>query len=393
MTAARDQPRPPRDQRKLTPLLFGVAVALLALVTAWWFVFLARAVSVENDLRQEALSLRAEILDERTARSGMARVPGPVMEDQRFEIACEPGPGAPCTVRPTRAALAEQDARFRRRKVMIYGEGTLLLLLVLCCVGMLYRLVLAERAYRRDVEAFMDRVTHEMKTPLAGIKALLQTLRDGRVPQERLREVAELGLRQAEREEHLIENLLLAHRLASPASRPETADVDVASCLSDFTAHRERSLPGSGERHVVTCPAALRVRASAPDLVTILENLADNAFKYGATRLALTATEEGSGVQIHARDDGQGFDPQRAEELFRPYQRGSAPGGRHGTGLGLPIARALARAMGGELSASSEGPGLGALFTLTLPRAAGDGVLPARGTAAAPQEARERGSA
>ena len=378
MRDLRSQKESPRIGPGRVPhVLFGVALALLALVAVWWFVFLAREVHLEDHLREENLDLRAKAL----MATHATRTPGPLPEDPRFEVVTSPDG---LVARPTHATLTAEHDRVRRRRSMIYGEGSFLLLLVLVCVFMLYRLVLAEQRYRRDIDAFMGRVTHEMKTPLAGLKALLQTLEQGRVPEERLREIAQLGLRQCEREEHLIENLLTAHRLKTPGGMLPLGEVDLAPVLAAFVEHRRRSMPGGGESLELSCPGSLPSVGNAGAVQTILENLADNAFKYGARSLRLLASGDARHATLQVHDDGEGFEPSRAEDLFLPFHRDSSVrvAGRHGTGLGLPIARSLAREMGGDLVATSEGCGCGARFTLTLPTPANMSASPApRGAA------------
>ena len=360
-----------RSSALLAQSLFGVAVGLLVLMATWWFWFLARSVSREDLLWHDKVALEMELAAEQAA--ALPR-PGPVPFDERLLVAPAEGlgtriPGSALEVRLAPGVMEEHVGAVRRRKAMIYGEGAFLLLLIATCVVMLYRLVLAEQRYRRDIDSFFSRVTHEMKTPLAGLKALLQTMRAGRVPDERLRELAELGLRQAEREEHLIENLLLAHRLATTRDKLVTAEIDVAKLLGDFAAHRTASMGESEGRLEITAAPGLVAQAHAGALGTILDNLADNAFKYGARALRIEARREPPGrVAIVVADDGIGFEPGHAEALFEPYQReASGTAGRHGTGLGLPISRELARELGGELSADSDGPGLGSRFTLLLP--------------------------
>jgi signal transduction histidine kinase len=70
--------------------------------------------------------------------------------------------------------------------------------------------------------------------------------------------------------------------------------------------------------------------------------------------------------RLDISDQGRGFPPETAEKLFDLHNRGSGEGVTHGAGLGLAIARQLARRMGGEISAHSAGPGMGAVFTVTL---------------------------
>ncbi|HNH49851.1 MAG TPA: ATP-binding protein, partial [Myxococcota bacterium] len=73
-------------------------------------------------------------------------------------------------------------------------------------------------------------------------------------------------------------------------------------------------------------------------------------------------------VELWVQDHGSGFPAEEAELLFEPYQRGQSGQPRHGTGLGLYLARSLARSMGGELRATSPGIGKGATFHLRLLR-------------------------
>ena len=111
-------------------------------------------------------------------------------------------------------------------------------------------------------------------------------------------------------------------------------------------------------------PDALRV---------ILENLTDNALKYGGQDPQLTysisATSEQT--QIMISDKGVGFAPEQAEPIFDAYHRltEEQPKGKHGTGMGMHLSRQLARKMGGDLKAHSEGEGKGASFIVTLKKA------------------------
>lgn len=373
MADARNRRRGPG--LRLHHVAFGTALVLLVLIASWWMVFLTRSVQVEDDLQRQRLWLEAALQADALAAQGLRPSVGVLAGQERFEVVRVQGAtaGAPIGgtglgVRPTARTLDTQADRLHRRRLMVFGEGTLLLLLVGACVAMLHRLVVAEQRYRADVEHFLSRVTHEMKTPLAGLKALLQSIRDGQVPADRLNGLVALGLRQAERQEHLIENLLSAHRVAARAVPLPLEELDVATELRSFLEHRRETMAAPDDRYELDCPEGLRARGNAGALVTILENLADNADKYGATCLTLRAHESDDRVLLEVIDDGEGFPTQAAESLFEAFRRGATgtPVARHGTGLGLHIARELAREMQGELRASSEGPGRGATFTLEL---------------------------
>jgi signal transduction histidine kinase len=369
--------------------LFGAAQVLLVLVAAWWVVLLSRTVSEQEALARRLDDLRARaVAAELAGRADLAPGQPVPLPGWRLVAAADAGADAPrvagtaLALEPTPEARDEVARALRRQRVMVIGEGALLVVLVAASVALLTRLVLAERRRRHDVEAILARVAHEMKTPLAGLKALLQTLREGRVPPERLPALAALGLEQAEREESLIENLLAARRTAPGARRRRPRPIDLSAFLSAY--HEDRRL--HVEQHgVLSLEAARGVVALADpdDLRTILDNLTDNAFKYGARRVTLRLAADSAWARVAVADDGQGFPPEGADRLFRAFERGAdarASAG-HGTGLGLSISRALARAAGGDLTATSPGVGRGTTFELRLRAAPAPALAAAGGTA------------
>jgi signal transduction histidine kinase len=110
----------------------------------------------------------------------------------------------------------------------------------------------------------------------------------------------------------------------------------------------------------------VQVLADRDGLRVILENLLDNAHKYGGGNVRLAAGISDGQWRLEISDQGRGFPPESAEKLFDLHNRGSGDGVTHGAGLGLAIARQLARRMGGDIRAHSPGPGQGAVFTVTL---------------------------
>ncbi len=120
--------------------------------------------------------------------------------------------------------------------------------------------------------------------------------------------------------------------------------------------------PQSEGACVFADPDALRV---------IVDNLIDNALKYTQEKpleLDIRITETRKTLKLAFSDNGPGFDPKLTHNLFEAFRRltPELPDGSHGTGMGLHISRQLARAMGGDLTAQSDGCGQGATFVLTL---------------------------
>lgn len=369
-------------RRRGALVLFGLAVALLIALSVWWLYFLSAAIEREAALTYALLERDVEREAHRLASEAAAgRLPPPagvLAADPRLEVVQRPPRSAPAGLKqpiaaqpdlylqPTAAHLAEIEARKAAKERMIAGEGALLTSLLIAVVAMLYRLIVAERRFRTEMQDFLGRVTHEMKTPLAGIKAVLQTVSATPLPAAEVQSFASLALREVEREEHLIQNLLLAQRLRLPDQQLHSEPVALSPLVMRLVQHRQETLGASVDFVVKDHPQAIAL-GDPTAIWTILENLVDNAVKYGGTRLGLVIQPEGQMWTLHVTDNGIGFVPAAAEALFGAFERQSgASAARHGTGLGLHISRSLAERMGGALTAHSDGPGQGATFCLAL---------------------------
>jgi signal transduction histidine kinase len=104
----------------------------------------------------------------------------------------------------------------------------------------------------------------------------------------------------------------------------------------------------------------------------LFSNLVDNAVKYcePGAEVRVAARREGDEVCVSVADDGPGIAPEELPEIFERFERGGGRQGRPGFGLGLPLAREIARAHGGRIHATSK-PGQGATFSVRLPVPAG----------------------
>ena len=363
--------------------LFVAAVVLLVALGVWWMVLLDRSLATEHRLLRQNLVDTAAVHVARLRVERVLPAKGPFEADARFDVVDEPVQEpelgavieAPLRLRAGHGAIERLEGHYARKRLMLVGEGVLLCSLLLVVVAMLYRLFRAERRFHDEIEAFLSRVTHDMKTPLAGIKAVLQTIESGRMPPDRLIELAGRALREVDREEAMVQNLLLAQRLRIGA-RLAAEPIDVAALVEAIVASR-RDLPhGPSIRSAAPTPGAIAGETAAwalgdaAALRSILDNLLDNASKYGSKSIDVAVELAPDAVVVCVHDDGIGFDQSRAASLFAAFVRD--PGGvqRKGTGLGLWIARGLAESMAGQLTARSDGPGQGATFELRLPRSA-----------------------
>jgi len=365
--------------------LFGVALTALIALGGWWIVFFQHAADLE---KKAALNELMHISVAIALMLGQADAPpqlGTLHGEQRLEVipasARKTGdifsplvPRYPeLGVRPRPELLVKLQAGAASRHLMLIGEGSLLVVLIATCVAMLFFLIRSDRKQMLAVESFISTVTHEMKTPLTGVKSLLQTFAAGNVPREQERVLYAMGLKEVERLEHMVENVLISGRLRAEHYEVGLETVAVRRLLESFIEHRQHYLvgrmeslrllwePEEGDLALVCDPHALTI---------VLDNLTDNALKYSgeSAEVTLRVRRFGGSVEIAVEDRGIGFDPARAEQLFRPFLRAvdAASGVHHGTGLGLSISRALVHRMGGRLGAYSEGIGRGSRFVVTL---------------------------
>lgn len=301
----------PNRVREWSNLAFAGVIGLLVPLGLWWTVLIGRLVNENHDLR---LLAEGDTPDMR----------------------------------------AEHD----RRRLMVWGESGTMAVLSASAVALSYAMAKRERQQLRRLEGILAASTHELKTPVAGIRALLESLQSGVLPPDKMGPHLGRGLQSCARLEHLVDGVLTWQRaLASPENAAANAETrSLASWLEPLLPPEALDLADAENVQVRTSPDALRV---------IIENLWENATKYGGKRIRVSAMARGPKLHVAFQDDGIGFNPDDCERLFEPYQRLHTH--TRGTGLGLYISRVLARAVGGDLDAASDGPGAGATFTLTLP--------------------------
>ena len=190
---------------------------------------------------------------------------------------------------------------------------------------------------------FVNVVGHELRTPVTTLRGLSEELIDA--TEEELRDLGPAILRSARRVETLLDDLLLATDIttALPVGEPEPVDL-VASAQATWDSigeDTELALTGDHE-------AIVMMRPGAAD--TMLERVLDNAIRYGSPPYAFNASSEGDRVRITVSSEGAALSADDVHLAFELFYRGegavtSAPG----FGLGLPVARALARQHDGDL--------------------------------------------
>jgi two-component system heavy metal sensor histidine kinase CusS len=234
-------------------------------------------------------------------------------------------------------------------------------------------------AFRKLKDLGAD-LAHELRTPVQNLRgeAEVALLKD-RSPDE-YRAALGAVLEECDRLSRLIDDVLLIERTEA---RPELdlAEIDLARELDELRSYYEASASARGIAIAAApAPERLPIRADRTKIRRALGNLIDNAIKYTPEggRVALAARDAGpDGVEIAIEDQGIGIAPADLERVFDRFfraEKSRARAGPGGVGLGLPIARALVRAHGGEVTLESE-VGRGTKAIVRLPRRAGEAAL------------------
>jgi signal transduction histidine kinase len=218
-------------------------------------------------------------------------------------------------------------------------------------------------ALRRE-QLFTAEISHELRTPLARIRTEADlSLRRDREPAE-YRHALETISRNTQQLNQIVDTLLDAARAkagqnAGSSNALQVAQQAVAACASLGDQHDLAiAVEGNGGRVAVDGQFAVRV----------LQPLVENACRYGNRQATIAVSADGATVRYDVRDDGDGVPADERDAIFEPGARGRGAALRNesGAGLGLALARRMARSVGGEITVQ---PGPGGHFVLRLPAA------------------------
>ncbi len=319
-------------------LLFGLVVALCLAQVAWWIVFQFH----ETD---------------RIERAGAHLKAGDVASAlQVFDA----------------GSAEELAAEARSRRKMFTYEGATLGLLVLTGVVFFYTALIRERHMRENQQRFLAGATHELKTPLTTVRLGLESLQQGSLPEARRASYLEGMLREVDRLERDLTNLLVAAGLESPgtvrqkAVRGDLAD-DVRRAVAQFRARCDAAGVECRIGELESCP----VDRDEGSMRIVLHNLLDNAVKFNARggHVDIDLKRHGHKARLVVSDDGCGIPKNELDRIFKRFHRGASHDHVGGTGLGLALVKELVEAHDGRVRAESDGPGQGARLTVDLPLA------------------------
>jgi two-component system sensor histidine kinase SenX3 len=253
--------------------------------------------------------------------------------------------------------------------------GVLLLLAIIAGV-VLNTIFLVREIHRNEQhDAFINAVTHELKTPVASIRLYLETLQTHSVDESKRQEFYRIMLHDSDRLLSTIEQVLRTGRVGPSRRKLNISPIDLGA-LIDGCIQRAAKLygvPANGIRYQHDASAApLTIMGDFDEVQAAVSNLLDNAVKYSGSNVDVRVTTQPSDagfVTLRVTDQGPGIPPTELKRIFKRFYR--VPGQLairvKGTGLGLYIVRSVARRHGGRVWAESEGQGHGSTFILQFP--------------------------
>jgi two-component system, OmpR family, sensor histidine kinase SenX3 len=295
-----------------------------------------------------------------------------------------PGPKRKWAVHATLGAalVALAIALYVSWIVINWRQGLLLALGIvffpIIITGVVLNTIFLVREVRRNEQhdAFINAVTHELKTPVASIRLYLETLQRRDLPEDKRREFYRVMIDDSDRLLHLIEQVLRAGRTSARTRVLHRVPVELTAVVRECIelARVRHHLPDTSMAYEerLAAPAQGTVLGDPDELKAAISNLLDNAIKYSSGEVHVQVELAGVNdhrVAVRVTDQGIGISPRELKRIFRRFYRiPEAVAMRvKGTGLGLFIVSSVARKHGGKVFAESAGPGRGSTFTLQLP--------------------------
>jgi signal transduction histidine kinase len=274
---------------------------------------------------------------------------------------------------------ATRSERQHDEELRLVGMATLVGIGAGALVALPAGLFLARRAMRPIDAAFQRQRTfvadasHELRTPLTVLRANAEMVQ--RLPDPSREDVrAEMGemLREIDRMTAIVNDLLALARYGDTASDLSLGEVEVRHAIESAARALRPQADVAGVTIATEAPERLLATANSALVEQVLRILLDNAVRYttpGDT-VVVSARPRERRVEVCVRDHGPGIDPADQQYVFDRFYRADRARSRHtgGTGLGLPIARSLVQALGGEITLASA-PGEGTSVCVTLPPA------------------------
>lgn len=318
-----------------TGLLFVCVVTFLLVLVGWWIFFLVRE------------SYR---LDEATALVSAGKT-----EDALRVLGAE--------------GAGDFSVKAQQYRLMFTAEGAVMGLLVFAGVFMLYRAILREKRLRTNQERFLTGTTHRLKTPLATVRLGIESMQAGSMPEEKREHYLQAMLREIDRLEGDVTNLLTAGGLESSKQGLELTPGDLSKDVQAAADSMRDRFEAAEIQLDVDIADEVSVKCDSGAMRLVLHNLLDNAVKYssaGSTVSLHLARDSGHAV-VSVSDSGRGIRVDELPRIFDRFYSGTVKGHKGGSGIGLYLVRTLVESHHGTVEVRTEGEDKGCEFTVRIP--------------------------
>jgi two-component system, OmpR family, sensor histidine kinase SenX3 len=247
------------------------------------------------------------------------------------------------------------------------------LLMTMIIAGVVLNTIFLVREIRRNEQkdAFINAVTHELKTPVASIRLYLETLQTRSVDDDKRQEFYRIMLEDSDRLLATIEQILRTGRVGASSRIVNVSPIEIDDVVRECVdrARVLHGIPMEGLRYHTG--AQVKILGDRDEVRAAVSNLIDNAVKYSGkdVRVSIEVGQTDGQALVRVKDEGVGLPKSELKQIFKRFYRvpGAHAAAVKGTGLGLYIVRSVAKRHKGRVWAESEGPGRGSTFVLQLP--------------------------
>lgn len=242
--------------------------------------------------------------------------------------------------------------------------------------GLVLNMIFLVREIRRNEQhdAFINSVTHELKTPIASIRLYLETLKTREVTEAKRNEFYDVMLSDSERLLNTVEQVLQAGRTRDRKRLLNISEINLVDLIDECIERIKIRYKLDKEIIILqNNSASPKLKGDASELQTVFLNLIDNAIKYSGkdSQIFIEINDaEKEKLEIHLKDSGIGIPQNDLKRVFRRFYRVPGIGTQKakGTGLGLFIVKSIIDRHHGTILAESDGEGLGTTFIVQLPK-------------------------
>ncbi len=260
------------------------------------------------------------------------------------------------------------------REVAMLVFGVIFFALIITGLVLNTTFLLREIRRNEQQDAFLNAVTHELKTPIASIRLYLDTLKTREVAEEKRREFYDVMISDTNRLLNTVEQVLQAGQTRERKNLLNIAEINLENLLKEsIEIIRSRYNLNENAIEIAKTENVIKVSGDAAELQIVFKNLIDNAVKYSGNNIKVSVQMKDwneKKAEIRIKDSGAGLAPKELKNIFKRFYRVSniSTQKAKGTGLGLHIVRSLIKKHKGKIWVESPGEGKGSTFIVQLPK-------------------------